>query len=127
MGAERVIDYTKNDFTQETDQFDFIFDAVGKSSFSKCKHLLKPQGLYSSSEPNLFMALFTSIMGGKKELFSSLPNIKEDLKFIKNLIDKGSFKPVIDRKYPLEDITEAYKYVETGQKIGNVVLFMDKS
>lgn len=124
LGANRVIDYTKEDFTKDTEQYDFVFDAVGKSSFNKCKHLLKPQGIYSSAHPNLFNALFTSLLGSKKEIFPPLPNLKDSLNFIKMLIEKGSFKPVIDRKYPLEKIVEAYKYVETGQKIGNVVITM---
>lgn len=127
LGAKTVIDYTKDDFTKIGEQFDFVFDAVGKSSFGKCKPILKRKGIYISTElgkggQNPFLALITPLLGGKKLLFP-LPTIsKQDVLFLKELVESGQFKPVIDRKYPLEQMVEAAKYVETGQKIGNVVV-----
>lgn len=127
LGADAVIDYTQQDFTTIGKTFDVIFDAVGKSSFGKCKKLLKERGIYMSTElgprwENPLLALITPLRGGKKVLFP-LPSItKEDVVFLKNLCESGKFKSVIDRKYPLEQIVEAYRYVETGQKVGNVLL-----
>src|SRR6266498_2566623 len=127
LGADKVIDYKTDDFTKESEQYDFVFDAVGKSSFVKCKRLLKKNGIYTSSNGliNLFWMLITPLLGGKKVVFSPPKNIKAGLNFIKDLIEKGSFKPVIDRKYPIDKIAEAFKYVATGQKIGNVIITMD--
>ena len=127
LGADPVIDYTKQDFTKTDQRFDFIFDAVGKSSFGQCKPLLKNKGIYISTElgknaENIFYALTTPLFGGKKVLFP-LPTIsKEDILFLKGLVEAGKFKPVIDRRYTLEQIVEAAKYVETGQKTGNVII-----
>ncbi|MBK6964334.1 MAG: NAD(P)-dependent alcohol dehydrogenase [Bacteroidales bacterium] len=127
LGADVVIDYTTNDFTRTDRKFDFIFDAVGKSSFGQCKPLLKKSGIYISTElgknwENIFLALITPLKGGKKVLFP-IPSIqKEDVIFLRELAEAGKYKPVIDRQYNLEQIVEAYKYVETGQKTGNVVL-----
>lgn len=127
LGADYVIDYLTQDFTRTEQTFDFIFDSVGKSSFGKCKHLLNKGGIYISTElgknsENIFLALFTPFLGGKKVLFP-LPKIsQEDIVFLKELVEKGKYKPVIDRRYFLEQIVDAYKYVETGQKTGNVVI-----
>jgi NADPH:quinone reductase-like Zn-dependent oxidoreductase len=127
LGAHRVIDYTQQDFTKLDTTFDVIFDAVGKSSFGKCKPLLKKDGIYMSTElgylsQNPFLALITPLSGGKKVLFP-LPVIsKKDVEFLKELVVSKKFKPVIDRRYPLEQIIEATRYVETGQKTGNVVI-----
>lgn len=127
LGADRVIDYTQEDFTKGVEDYDFVFDAVGKSSFTKCKPLLKPKGVYISSElgrwgSNIFWALITPILKGKKVIFPLPVNIKKSLLFIKELIEKGKFVAVIDRTYSFEDIIEAYQYVATGQKTGNVVI-----
>lgn len=127
LGADEVIDYTQQDFTKTNQLFDFIFDSVGKTSFAVCKKLLSPKGIYISTElgknwANVFLALSTPIFGGRKVLFP-LPTIsKEDVLFLKELAETGKYKPIIDRKYPLEQIVEAYKYVETGQKTGNVII-----
>ena len=127
LGADLVIDYTKQDFTKIDQTFDFVFDAVGKSSFGKCKPLLNKKGIYISTElgknsENIFLALITPIFGNKKVLFP-IPTIsKEDVIFLKELVVTGKYKPVIDRQYRLEQIVEAYNYVESGQKIGNVVI-----
>jgi len=127
LGAEHVIDYTKEDFVKTDQKFDFIFDAVGKSSFGKCKPLLKSKGIYISTElgkngENIFFALTTPLFGKKKVLFP-IPTIsKEDVIFLKGLAETGNYKPVIDRQYKFEQIVEAYQYVESGQKTGNVVI-----
>ena len=127
LGADNVIDFQTQDFTKTEIQFDFIFDAVGKSSFGKCKPLLTNKGVYISTElgknaENIFFALVTSFGRGKKVLFP-IPTIKkEDVVFLKDLVEQGAFKPVIDRRYKLEQIVEAYKYVESGQKTGNVII-----
>ncbi len=127
LGAHRVIDYTQQDFTKLDTQFDVVFDAVGKSSFGKCKPILKIGGIYMSTElgyisQNPFLALITPLLGGKKVLFP-LPTIsKKDVEFLKELVETKKFKPVIDRSYPLEQVIDATRYVETGQKTGNVVI-----
>jgi len=132
LGADRVIDYKTSDFTQETAQYDYVFDAVGKSTFSKCKPLLKEKGIYISSElgpnaQNPFLALITPLFGGKKVIFPLPTDIKASMVFIKDLIEKGQFTPLIDRTYTLEDIAAAYQYVALGQKIGNVVVKIDEA
>ncbi len=127
LGADAVIDYTREDFTGLPQKFHFVFDAVGKSSFGKCKPLLTEKGIYISTEPgylwqNPFLALITPLFGGKKLLFP-LPTITiDDVLFLKDLVEKGHFKPVIDREYTLEQVADAYRYVETGMKTGNVVI-----
>ncbi len=130
LGAERVIDYTKEDFTKINQVYDFVFDTVGKSSFRKCRPLLKSGGIYISSElgymaQNLFLPLITSVFGTNKVKFPLPVDCRGTLLFIKKLIEEGSFKTVIDRKYPLEEIIEAYRYVEKGEKTGNVVITMN--
>ncbi len=127
LGADVVIDYKKEDFTKIDTKFDVVFDAVGKSSFRKCLPLLKKGGIYMSTElgymsQNPFLALITPLFGGKKLLFPMPVNNKKDIEFLKVLVVTGKFKPVIDRSYPLEQIVEAYRYVETGMKTGNVVI-----
>lgn len=127
LGADEVIDYMTQDFTKTTRKFDLVFDAVGKSSFGQCKPLLNEKGNYISTEfgkngENVLFALTTPILGGKKVLFPIPTIAKEDVVFLKELVEKGKFTPVIDRKYPLEQIVEAYKYVESKQKTGNVII-----
>ncbi len=126
-GADKIIDYKTEDFTKDEERYDYVFDAVGKSSFVKCKPLLKKNGIFTSSGgfENLFWALITKLSGGKKVLFVPPKDINSTLGFIKDLVEKGSFKPVIDRKYPIDKIAEAFKFVATGQKIGNVIITMD--
>jgi len=127
LGADRVIDYRAVDFTKDKQTYDVVFDAVGKSSFGRCRRLLRPKGIYLSTElgpfpQNPILALITPLFGGKKVLFPIPKHDQEMVKYIKRLIESGDFKPVIDRQYPLDQIVEAYRYVETGQKIGNVVI-----
>lgn len=127
LGSDEVIDYTKDYFTQCGQQFDVVFDSVGKSTFFKCKKILKPKGIYISSElgymwQNVFLALAAPLMPGKKVLFPIPVDTKKDIFFFKQIIEEGKYKPVIDRTYPLEHIIDAYNYVETGEKTGNVVI-----
>jgi NADPH:quinone reductase-like Zn-dependent oxidoreductase len=127
IGADRVIDYTTEDFTQINEQFDFVFDAVGKSTFRKCKRILKPKGIYISTElgpggQNPFLALVTPLLGGRKLLFP-IPIMKQtDIDYLKELHEIGAFSPVIDRIYSLEEIVEATRYVESGYKTGNLLI-----
>ena len=130
LGADKVLDYTKEDFTKDDQMYDAVFDTVGKSSFSRCKPLLKPGGIYISSElgymaQNPILALITPIFGKKKVMFPIPKHSDENIILFKKLIEAGKFKGVIDRCYPLEEIVEAYKYVETGQKTGNVVITVE--
>ena len=118
-------------FTKDMQTYDFGFDMVGKSSFFKCRSLLKPEGVYISSDlsdmaQNLFLPLITSIVkpliGNKRTVFPIPVDISRSLRLIKHLIERDKFKTVIDRTLPLEQIIEAYRYVEKGHKIGNVVI-----
>jgi NADPH:quinone reductase-like Zn-dependent oxidoreductase len=132
LGADRVIDYTVEDFTKDVHEYDVVFDAVGKSSFGRCKRLLKPRGIYLSSGPgplfeNAVLPLITPLLGGKKVIFPFPKHDQQMVRYFKGLIESGEFKPVIDRRYPLDKIVEAYRYVETGRKIGNVVISVDRS
>ncbi len=127
LGAKKVIDYEKEDFTKTPEKYDYVFDAVGKSTFGQCKSLLSPKGIYISSElgpgaQNLFYSLFTPLFGGKKVVFPFPHKIPESLGLVKKMMVNQKFKPVIDRTYPLEQIADAYRYVLTGQKTGNVVI-----
>ncbi len=127
LGADTVIDYQIQDFTKTQNKFEFIFDAVGKSSFGQCKPLLTEKGIYISTElgkngENIFFALITPLLGGKKLLFPIPTITKADVIFLKELVEKDEYKPVIDRQYKLDQIVEAYKYVESGEKTGNVIL-----
>jgi NADPH:quinone reductase-like Zn-dependent oxidoreductase len=125
LGADAVIDYTKEDFTKNGETYDVIFDAVGKHSFRRCSGSLTRGGAYVATDGfrNLFLALWTSRIGDKKVLFPIPPRYtKKNVLFLKELIEAGKYRAVIDRRYPLVDVVEATRYVETEQKIGNVVL-----
>jgi NADPH:quinone reductase-like Zn-dependent oxidoreductase len=125
LGADRVIDYTKEDFTKNGETYDVIFDAVGKHSFSRCKGSLEPGGIYLPTDGprNLILALLPKRPGAKRVVFQIPPRIpKQDVLFLMELVEAGNYRPVIDRRYPLEDVVEATRYVETQQKTGNVVL-----
>ena len=132
LGADRVIDYTAEDFTKDNQRYDVVLDSVGKSSFSQCKRLLKPRGIYISSElgplaQNPFRALIAPLHGGKKVLFPIPKHDQLMVEHFRKLIESGEFRPVIDRTYPLDQIVEAYRYVEAGQKTGNVVISLEGS
>ncbi len=133
LGADSVIDYTSEDFTQSGQTYDIIFDTVGKRSFSHCKNSLKPRGIYLTTVPTLAILLhmlWTLKIGSKKAVitFTGLRSSSEktkDLIFLKELIEAGKIKPAIDRRYPLEQIAEAHRYVEKGHKKGNVVITLE--
>ena len=125
LGADRVIDYTKEDFTKNGQTYHVIFDAVGKHSFKRCRDSLEPAGIYLPTDgfENLVLALWTPRVGDKKVVFQIPPRqTKQDVLFLKQLVEAGEFRPVIDRTYALEDVIEATRYVETEQKTGNVGL-----
>lgn len=128
LGADKVIDYTKEDFTRSCEAYDIIFDTVGKSSFSRCKGSLKKNGRYLVTVMGLtpiIQTLWTKVIGNKKVIFRMSIEKTEALIFIKELIEAGKLKPVIDRRYPLEQIAEAHDYVEKGHKKGNVVITVE--
>jgi len=124
LGADEVIDYLQEDFTKNGETYDVVFDAVGKLSFRRCRGSLKRNGVFGSTDgfANLFLALWTSRIGDKKVVFPIPHYLKKDVLFLKGLIEAGNYRAVIDRSYPLEDVLEATRYVETRQKTGNVVL-----
>jgi len=128
LGADKVIDYTKEDFTTSGETYDLIFDILGKSSFSRCKSSLKQNGRYllaSFKMRQLFQMLWTKIIGSKKVICALATDKTEDLIFIKELVEAGKIKTVIDRCYPLEQIAEAHSYVEKGLKKGHVVITVE--
>ncbi|MDH5406058.1 MAG: NAD(P)-dependent alcohol dehydrogenase [Candidatus Aminicenantes bacterium] len=128
LGADKVIDYTKEDFTKSGQTYDIIFDAVGKSSFSRSKSSLKQKGIYLTTAfgpQGLVQMLWTSMIGSKKVITGIAREKTEDLIFLKELIEAGKIKSVIDRRYPLEQIAEAHRYVEKGHKKGNVVITVE--
>lgn len=134
LGADKVIDYTNEDFTKDDQKYNLVFDAVGKSSFFKCKRLLQPGGVYISSDlgymaQNIFLPIITPIIkpiiGNKKTIAPIPTDCRGSVLLIKKLIEKEKFKAIIDRTYPLEQIPEAYRYVEKGQKTGNVVITVE--
>ena len=127
LGAEEVVDYTQEDFTKNGETYDVIFDAVGKQSFRRCRHSLKSGGIYIDTDPGFLwhvpvLALLTKGIGDKKVHLGIVRYTKEDVLFLKLLIEEGNYRAVIDRTYPLDEVVAATKYVETEQKTGNVVL-----
>lgn len=126
LGADKVIDYTKEDFTKSGETYDIILDTVcGKTSFSRCKPVLKERGIYVAVAGGLRevgQMLRTSMFGKKKVIIGTPPERKEELLFLKELVEAGVLTPVIDRIYPLEQSAEAHRYVDTGRKKGNVVI-----
>lgn len=128
LGADKVIDYTKDDFSQSDEAYDIIFDTVNKSSFSRCKSVLKQGGVYLVTMPALSVfpqILWTAIAGNKKVKFGGSKSNPENLNFLKTLIEAKKIKSVIDRVYPLEQIVEAHRYVEKGHKKGNVIISIE--
>jgi len=128
IGADKVVDYTKEDFTKTGQTYDIIFDTVGKRSFSQCKGSLNRGGIYLStvaSIPLLLQMLLTSKIGDKKAVFALLPFTPEDLIFLKDAIEAGKVKTVIDRTYPLSEIAEAHRYSEKGHAKGKVVITVE--
>jgi NADPH:quinone reductase-like Zn-dependent oxidoreductase len=133
LGADRVIDYTKEDFSNDAQRYVFVMDAVGKVSFFRCKKLLQPGGVYGSSDlgflaQNMYLPLLSPLLkllfGNRYTIFPLPVNIKRSLLLLQQLMADGEFKPLIDREYPFEEIVAAYQYVQKGHKTGNVVINM---
>ena len=125
LGADTVIDYTKEDFTQNGETYDLIFDILGKSSFSRCKNSLNQNGRYllaSFKMKQLFQMLWTAKIGSKKVICVLSSEKIEDLIFIKELVEAEKIKSIVDKRFPLEQTAEAHRYVEQGYKKGNVVI-----
>lgn len=127
LGADKTVDYTATDFTVDEQKYDVVIDAVGKSTFGRCRRLLKPRGSYIASDvgpmwQNPVLTLVTPLSGGRRVRFPLPKHDAEMARHFRELIETGAFKPVIDRHYPLAEIVDAYRYVETGQKTGNVVI-----
>jgi NADPH:quinone reductase-like Zn-dependent oxidoreductase len=128
IGTDHVIDYMQDDFTQSGETYDVILDVMGKTSFSRCIRSLKPNGHYLLLNAGLSQRVrgrWTSMRSGKQVIIGAASQKTEDLIFLKELIEAGKIKPVIDRSYPLEQTAEAHRYVETGQKKGNVVITVE--
>ncbi|GAI28730.1 unnamed protein product, partial [marine sediment metagenome] len=128
LGADKVIDYTKEDFSKSGQTYDIILDTVGKISYSGCVRSLKKKGIYLIGNPTLskiVRGLWTKMTSSKKVKFGLASSRTEDLIFIKELIEAGKLKSVIDRRYPLEQIAEAHRYVDKGHKKGNVVITVE--
>jgi NADPH:quinone reductase-like Zn-dependent oxidoreductase len=127
LGADRVIDYTQEDFTENGTTYDVVFDAVGKHSFRRCRRSVKPGGIYIETDLGFLwhvpiLAFATRRIGNKRVTLPTPNYTKKDVLFLRELIEAGRYRAVIDRSYPLEHVVEATRYVETGQKTGNVVL-----
>ena len=127
LGADRAIDYTQEDFTKNGENYDVVFDAVGKHSFRRCRGSLKPGGIYIETDLGFLwhvplLALLSRRIGNKRVTLPIPKYTKKNVLFLKNLIEAGCYRAIIDRSYPLEQVVEATRYVETGQKAGNVVL-----
>jgi NADPH:quinone reductase-like Zn-dependent oxidoreductase len=131
LGADEVVDYLREDFTKNGKTYEVVFDAVGKHSFRRCRHSVKPGGTYVETDLGFLwhvpvLALATRRIGDKRVTLPTPDYTKKDVLFLKELIEAGHYRPVIDRSYPLEQAVEATKYVETGQKTGNVVLTVSR-
>jgi NADPH:quinone reductase-like Zn-dependent oxidoreductase len=127
LGADRVVDYTAGDFTKDAQRYDVVFDAVGKTTFGRCRRLLKPGGRFLATDggpywQNVPLALITPLFRGKRVAMPVTRPRPTAVRLVRDLIEAGRFRPVIDRRYPLDQIVEAYRYVDTGQKVGGVVI-----
>jgi NADPH:quinone reductase-like Zn-dependent oxidoreductase len=132
LGADETLDYTQEDFTRNAKRYDVVFDAVGKHSFRRSRRSLRPGGTLISTDLGFMwhvppLALASRVIGSKRVTLPIPQYTKENVLFVKQLIEAGEYRAVIDRRYPLEDVVEATRYVETGQKTGNVVLTMDRA
>jgi NADPH:quinone reductase-like Zn-dependent oxidoreductase len=132
LGADVVIDYMREDFTKSGKTYDAVFDAVGKHSFRRSRRSLKPGGIFIETDLGFMwhvppLALLTRWIGSKRVTIPIPRYTKEDILFLRELIESGKYRAVIDRRYPLEQVVEATKYVETGQKTGNVVLTVNEA
>ncbi len=130
LGADKVVDYLTADFTHDDLRYDVVFDAVGKTSYHRCKRLLKPHGRYTSTGPgpayeNALLMLATARSRGRKVVFGYPKIDQATVKYLAELMESGQFTPVVDMRYPLDEIARAYSYVETHQKVGSVVILLD--
>ena len=126
LGADKIIDYKTTDYTRDNERYDFVFDTIGTTTFSGVKRILANKGVFLPAKGfyNMLLGIITPLLGGKKVVFGAPKNIRTNLVLIADLASKGKFKPLVDRKYPLEKIAEAFNYVESGQKVGNVIVTM---
>ncbi|WP_116127247.1 NAD(P)-dependent alcohol dehydrogenase [Lewinella sp. IMCC34183] len=127
LGADRVIDYTREDFTRGGETYDHVLDAVGKSTFGRCRPLLSARGTYTSSEPgpwwqNPVLALLTPLGRGRQVGFPVPFSYRESFPYLRKCLERGTYRPLIDLTFPLREIAEAYRYVLSGQKVGSVIL-----
>jgi NADPH:quinone reductase-like Zn-dependent oxidoreductase len=130
LGADKVLDYTREDFTKNGETYDLIFDILGKSSFSSCRNCLKQNGIYllaSFKMKQLIEMLWTSLGGRKRVICALSSENPEDLGLIKSLVEQGKIKSIIDRCYPLEQTGEAHRYVEKGSKMGSVIITIENN
>jgi NADPH:quinone reductase-like Zn-dependent oxidoreductase len=128
LGADKVIDYTEEDFTQNGETYDLIFDILGKSSFARCKNSLKPNGIYllaSFKMKPLFQMLSTKFSGSQKVICAMASEDSKDLFFIKELVEAGKFISIIDKCFPMGQAAEAHRHAESGQKTGQVVITLE--
>lgn len=128
LGCDRVLDYTQQDFTQTSARYDIIFDAVGKRSFAECKLVLKPRGIYITTLPDngiILQNFLTAFWPGKKaKLVFESPN-RQDLDYLREAIEAGKLRPIIDRVYPLSEVAEAHRYSETERAAGKIAISID--
>lgn len=127
LGADRVVDRSTTDFTADHRRYDLVFDAVGKCSYQQCRKLLRSRGIWTSTDlgplsQNPLLALATRWSRGRRVIFPLATIDQETTEYLRDLVASGQFTPVVDRTYPLEEIVEAYRYVESQQKVGNVVI-----
>jgi NADPH:quinone reductase-like Zn-dependent oxidoreductase len=125
LGAARVFDYEKEEFTEAGEAWDLIFDTLGVSSFAACKASLAPRGIYMRTTgglPDFARTVWTAVLGGKREIYAMSIDKRKDLAYLNDLLSRGGIKSVIDRRYALSEIADAFAYVETGRKRGNVVV-----
>ncbi|MDX1748563.1 MAG: NAD(P)-dependent alcohol dehydrogenase, partial [Halobacteriales archaeon] len=124
LGADRVVDYQREDFSEDDRRYDLVLDAVGKTSIRRCWGLLKPEGVFSASEgwSTIFLSFFGRFSRGRRVVFPFPRSDPEAVRFLIDLIESGGYTPLIDRTVPFEDMVDAYRYVETGQKVGSVVI-----
>lgn len=130
LGADRVLDHTAVDFTEDEQRYDAVFDGVGKSTFGRCRRLLRPRGVYTSSElgprsENLLLALATPLLPGRSVRFPFPRFDRPMMAELRGMLEDGTYRPLVDRTYRLDEIVEAYRYVRTGRKVGSVVVGVD--
>jgi NADPH:quinone reductase-like Zn-dependent oxidoreductase len=132
LGADRVVDYTARDFTEDDQRYDMVLDAVGKTTFGRCRRLLRPGGAYLSPDAgplwqNLALAVVAPLLGGRRVLLPTQQRSQATVRHIRELLESGAFRPVVDRRYPLDAIVDAHRHVDTGQKVGSVVITIEPS